>query len=100
MGKGFDSKCNFIPPTILLGLSFALVRGLSFFGRIQHFPLNVHIYIYEIYVSGLVIFFFIVIHEKEAKCTKRILIREIILGKIKRVRNTIYFSHHWPSRWY
>ena len=57
MGKGFDSKCNFIPPTILLGLSFALVHGLSFFGRIQHFPLNVHIYIYEIYVSGLVIFF-------------------------------------------
>ena len=29
-GMGFDSKCDFAPPTLLLGLAFALGRGVSF----------------------------------------------------------------------
>ena len=29
-GKGFDSKLNFAPPTLLLGFSFALGRWVSF----------------------------------------------------------------------
>ena len=36
MGKGFDSKCNFAPPTILFGFLLGLGRGVSFFGGIQH----------------------------------------------------------------
>ena len=37
---GFDSKCNFAPPTIFWGFSFALGRGVSFFEGIQHSPVN------------------------------------------------------------
>ena len=33
---GLDSKCYFAFPTILLGFSFALGCGVSFFGAIQH----------------------------------------------------------------
>ena len=35
-GMRFYSKCDFVPPTIFLGLSFALGHGESFFGGIQH----------------------------------------------------------------
>ena len=35
---GFDSNHDFAPPTVLL--SFALGRGISFFGGIQHSPVN------------------------------------------------------------
>ena len=37
---GFDSKCNFAPPAILLGFSFALGHGLSFSGGVQHSPFD------------------------------------------------------------
>ena len=42
---GFDSKCDFIPPTVLLEPlplpeSFALGLGASFFGGIQYSPIN------------------------------------------------------------
>ena len=37
---GFDSKCNFAPPTILLGLLLCPWTWGIFFGGIQHFPLN------------------------------------------------------------
>ena len=40
VGMGFDSKCNFAPPTILLGFFFALGLGVSFSGGIQHSPVN------------------------------------------------------------
>ena len=33
---GFDSKCDFAPPTFLLELFLALRHGVSFFGGIQH----------------------------------------------------------------
>ena len=36
MGIGFDSKCGFAPPTILLGLLLAPGHRVSFFGGIQH----------------------------------------------------------------
>ena len=35
-GRGFDSKCNFVPLPSCWGFSFALGRGVSFFGGIQH----------------------------------------------------------------
>ena len=37
-GMGFDSNRDFAPPTFLL--SFALGHGISFFGGIQHSPVN------------------------------------------------------------
>ena len=42
---GFDSKCDFIPPTVcleplLLPESFALGLGASFFGGLQHSPID------------------------------------------------------------
>ena len=38
---GFDSKCNFSPPTVLLGLLLgAWMWGIFFFGGIQHSPVN------------------------------------------------------------
>ena len=37
---GFVSECNFAPPTVLLDFSFALGCEVSFFGRIQHSPVN------------------------------------------------------------
>ena len=40
VGMGFASKCNFTPPTIFLGFSFALGRGVSFFGGTQHSPVE------------------------------------------------------------
>ena len=40
MGVGFDSKHDFAPPTIFLGLSFALGHEVSFFGGIQHSPID------------------------------------------------------------
>ena len=40
VGMGFDSKHDFVPPTILLGFSFALEHGVSFFGGIKHSPVN------------------------------------------------------------
>ena len=40
MGMRFDSKHDFAPPTILLDFSFALGHGVSFFGGIQHSPVN------------------------------------------------------------
>ena len=40
MGMGFDSKCNFVPPTSYCGFSFALGGGVSFFGGVQHSPVN------------------------------------------------------------
>ena len=40
VGMGFDSKCNFAPPTILLGFFFALGLGVSFSGGIQHSPVD------------------------------------------------------------
>ena len=36
MGKGFDSKYDFTPPTVLLRISFALGHGVSFYGGIQY----------------------------------------------------------------
>ena len=39
-GKGFDSKCDFAPPTIFLGLLLCpWMWGISF-GKIQHSPIN------------------------------------------------------------
>ena len=40
VGMGFDSKCDFSHPTVLLGFSFALGHGVSFFGGIQHSPVD------------------------------------------------------------
>ena len=40
VGMGFDSKCNFAPPTVLLGLLLCPWTWGIFFGGIQHFPLN------------------------------------------------------------
>ena len=37
---GFDSECDFASPTICRGFSFALGRGVSFFGGIQHSPVD------------------------------------------------------------
>ena len=39
-GKGFDSKCDFAPPTILLGLLLCPWMWGIFFGKIQHSPIN------------------------------------------------------------
>jgi len=39
-GYGFDSKRNFAPPASCWGFSFALGRGASFFGGIQHSPVD------------------------------------------------------------
>ena len=39
-GMGFDSKRDFAPPTILLGLPFALVCGVSFFLPLDRGYLN------------------------------------------------------------
>ena len=38
MGMGFDSKYEFAPPTIFLGLLLALGCGASLFGGMQHSP--------------------------------------------------------------
>ena len=41
MSRGFDSKCDFAPPTILLGLLLCpWMWGIFFFGRIQHSPVD------------------------------------------------------------
>ena len=40
VGMEFDSKCGFATPTILLGLLLALGYGVSFFGGIQHSPVQ------------------------------------------------------------
>ena len=42
MSMGFDSKCDFVPATIFLVLLlfFALGRGVSVFGEIQHPPVH------------------------------------------------------------
>ena len=40
MGMGFDSKHEFAPSTILLGLLLCLGHGVSFFGGIQHSPVK------------------------------------------------------------
>ena len=40
VGKGFDSKYDFTPPTVLLRISFALRHGVSFYGGIQHSSVN------------------------------------------------------------
>ena len=38
---GFDSKYDFAPPTVLLGLLLCRwMWGISFFGGIQHSPVN------------------------------------------------------------
>ena len=37
---GFGSKHDFTPPIIFLGFSFALGHEVSFFGGIQHSPVN------------------------------------------------------------
>ena len=37
---GFDSKCDFTPPTPCWGFSFARGWEISFFGGIQHFPVD------------------------------------------------------------
>ena len=37
---GFDSKCNFAPPSNLLGLSFAPGHGVAFYDGIQHSPVD------------------------------------------------------------
>ena len=39
-GMGFDSEQDFAPTTVLLGLLFALGHRVSFFGGIQHSPVN------------------------------------------------------------
>ena len=36
----FHSKCDFPPPTVFLGFSFALGRGVCFLGEIQHSPVD------------------------------------------------------------
>ena len=46
MGMGFDLKCDFAPPTILLGLFLSFGCGIfgillvSYFGGIQHSPVD------------------------------------------------------------
>ena len=40
VGKGFDSKCDFTPPTILLKLLLYPSVWSIFFGKIQHSPVN------------------------------------------------------------
>ena len=42
MSMGFDSKCDFVPPTIFLVLLlfFGLGRGVPVFSGIQHSPVN------------------------------------------------------------
>ena len=40
MGLRFDSKCDFTSPTVLLGLHLCLGHGVSFFGKIQHTPVD------------------------------------------------------------
>ena len=40
VGMGFDYKCNFAPPTILLGLLLCTWTQSIFFGGIQHSPVN------------------------------------------------------------
>ena len=41
VSMGFDSKCNFTPPTILLGLFLCpCMCGIFFLGGIQHSPVN------------------------------------------------------------
>ena len=41
VGMGLDYKCNFAPPLLSCwGFSFALGRGVSFFGWIQHSPVD------------------------------------------------------------
>ena len=37
---GFDSKCNFTPPTSLLGLLLCLFMWSTFLGGIQHSPVD------------------------------------------------------------
>ena len=37
---GFDSKCDFAPPISYCGFSFALACVVSFFGGVQHSPVN------------------------------------------------------------
>ena len=38
---GLDSKCNFAPPTVLLGLLLCPWNwGIFFFGGLQHFPVH------------------------------------------------------------
>ena len=39
-GMGFDSKCDFPPPTVLLRLLLCPWTWVSFFGRIQHSPVD------------------------------------------------------------
>ena len=39
-GMDFDSKCDFMPPPSFWDFSFALGHGVSFFGGIQHSPVN------------------------------------------------------------
>jgi len=40
-GLGFDSKCDFAPPTILFGLLLCpWTWDIFFFGGIQHSPVN------------------------------------------------------------
>ena len=40
VGIGFDFKHDFTPPTIIPGFSFVLGHELSFFGGIQHSPVD------------------------------------------------------------
>ena len=40
VGMGFDSKCDFTPPTILLGLLLCPWMWGVFFGEIQHSPVD------------------------------------------------------------
>ena len=40
MRMRFVSKYNFAPPTIFGGFTFALGRGISFFGGIQYSPVG------------------------------------------------------------
>ena len=40
MGMGFDSKCDFAPPTVLLELLLCPWMWGIFFGGIQHSPVN------------------------------------------------------------
>ena len=37
---GFDSECDFASPTICRGFSFALGRGVSFFGGTRYSPVD------------------------------------------------------------
>ena len=42
MGMEFDSKCDFVPPTVLLGLLLcpSICGIFFFFGGIQHYPID------------------------------------------------------------